>query len=262
MASELTVKTYNQAIKKLQELNLDLKDTNLFINFVAKLKDSYSPSSVAVWTAGIKSYLKSQGYDLSQYKEPQLPSKSRGFLFSLDKDQVKTVIEALKSKRPYKDTCCIALMLASGLRVSEAVSILYDNLEIHDGNIVIKVTGKGNKQRVVVCMNFANWFLRTYLLSDERDQYSKWLFPRDDDPTKHITANRIQSFIIRFRKRLNMPRLTCHTLRRTFATLLEQSGVQPMTIAKLLGHSKLDTTLLYVSPNIKQVSEIINNVWR
>lgn len=163
----------------------------------------------------------------------------------------------------------IHLLYASGLRVSELVSLKLSDLAIgHDGGEVRKsflVKGKGNKERLVVINSKAQHILEEYL--DVRDYFAfgkpskakEYLFVSKSSQG-HITR---QHFAQQLKKTaldagIDPERISPHTLRHSFASHLLSGGADLRVIQELLGHADISTTQIYThlqSDALKQTLE-------
>ena len=143
-----------------------------------------------------------------------------------------------------RDTAVLALLYGSGLRISEALSLERKDAPIK-GRDMLRVTGKGNKTRVVPVLPIVREAIERYLA----------LCPLKlgpDDPLflgargKQLSPRIIQLRIARARAALGLPdTATPHALRHSFATHLLGAGADLRAIQELLGHASLSTTQGY-----------------
>jgi integrase/recombinase XerC len=143
-----------------------------------------------------------------------------------------------------RDTAVLALLYGSGLRISEALSRRRKDAPVK-GRDMLRVTGKGNKTRVVPVLPIARQAVEAYLA----------LCPMrlgSDDPLfvgahgKQLSPRIIQLKMARTRAALGLPETaTPHALRHSFATHLLGAGADLRSIQELLGHASLSTTQGY-----------------
>ena len=143
-----------------------------------------------------------------------------------------------------RDTAVLALLYGSGLRISEALSLKRRDAPVK-GRDMLRVTGKGNKTRVVPVLPIVREAVERYLS----------LYPLklgSDDPLfvgargKQLSPRLIQLRIARARAALGLPdTATPHALRHSFATHLLGAGADLRAIQELLGHASLSTTQGY-----------------
>ncbi|MEI8126108.1 MAG: tyrosine-type recombinase/integrase, partial [Parachlamydiaceae bacterium] len=152
------------------------------------------------------------------------------------------------------------LFYSSGLRISELVAL--DRQDIDLKNLLIKLKGKGKKERIVpITKNVAGW-IETYLSNPER--YSNMeghVAEVDHDAVflnkfgERLSARSVdRNFAADLKKSGLAGKVTPHTLRHTIATHWLERGMDLKTIQTILGHSSLETTTIYtkVSQGLKQ----------
>ncbi len=159
-----------------------------------------------------------------------------------------------------RDRVIMELFYSSGLRVSELV--ILDRAHVDMNSLLIKLKGKGKKERIVpITKNAADWITR-YLKEPERyqqaDGHERQVDPHAIFLNKWGTRITTRSVDRNFRKYLIESGLaetvTPHTIRHTIATHWLENGMDLKTIQTLLGHSCLATTTIYtqVSTSLKQ----------
>jgi len=189
---------------------------------------------------------------------PRLPKKLPSYL---PEDEAVRVVEMPKgsSLKDLRDHAILELLYASGLRVRELVGLNDENLDM--AQQLVRVFGKGRKQRIVPFGEFAARALSGYLGERERKGFSK---PEDDGHTPlfvsirgyRLSARDVQHLVETTRMQLpSGRRLTAHTLRHTFATHLLERGADLRAIQELLGHSSLATTQKYTHVSHEHLRE-------
>ena len=159
-----------------------------------------------------------------------------------------------------RDRTIMELFYSSGLRISELVAL--DRQDIDLKNLLIKLKGKGKKERIVpITKNVAGW-IETYLSNPER--YSNMeghVAEVDHDAVflnkfgERLSARSVdRNFAADLKKSGLAGKVTPHTLRHTIATHWLERGMDLKTIQTILGHSSLETTTIYtkVSQGLKQ----------
>jgi integrase/recombinase XerC len=156
-----------------------------------------------------------------------------------------------------RDRAILELLYASGLRVRELVGLNDENLDM--AQQLVRVFGKGRKQRIVPFGEFAARALTAYV--EERDRQGLAL-SEDDGQTpvfvsvngRRLNARDVQRLVEK--TRMGLPsgrRLTAHTLRHSFATHLLENGADLRAIQELLGHSSLATTQKYTHVSLEHL---------
>lgn len=169
---------------------------------------------------------------------------------TLSEDQVTALLEAPDVQSPLglRDRTMLELMYASGLRVSEIVSLKTVALGLNEG-VVRVVNGKGGKERLVPFGGQAGQWLRQYLAEARtpllEGKTSDALFVGRHTGTG-LTRQAFWALIKRYATLANIPvALSPHTLRHAFATHLLNHGADLRVVQLLLGHVDISTTQIY-----------------
>ncbi|OPJ57167.1 tyrosine-type recombinase/integrase [Alkalithermobacter paradoxus] len=187
----------------------------------------------------------------------------------LEKDEIKSLfnyIEESETNLFYKlrNLTILSLMLYTGLRVSEIVNIDLEDIEYAMNYEILKVLGKGNKERKVpVLREFVTsgnlMCLKEYY--DERvkkDVNTKAMFISNRNT--RITSRTIQILIKNYSKKIELTKnLTPHKLRHTFATHLIKNGADIRKVQELLGHSSISTTQIYTHIKMEDLKNTIKD---
>lgn len=165
-----------------------------------------------------------------------------------------------------RDQAILELLYASGLRVSELVSITLQ--DITPRQRIIKITGKGNKQRMVPYSIRAQEALNVYINECRDKIIEKNLV---EHPTnllfinakgEPLTTRGVEYILSKIDQKAGTNlKLHPHTLRHTFATHLLDNGADLRTIQELLGHKSLNTTQVYTHISTKRMMEEYNKVF-
>lgn len=144
-----------------------------------------------------------------------------------------------------RELAIIELLLSTGMRVGELVNLNIEDLNIEDRSCV--VLGKGNKQREVYFDARTKIHLKQYLST--RSDNNRALFVSKIRPYNRITISTIETLIRQLGKELNIKKAHPHKFRRTMATMAIDKGMPIEQVQKLLGHTKIDTTMHYAMVN-------------
>jgi integrase/recombinase XerD len=166
---------------------------------------------------------------------------------TLSESQVETLLGAPDTSTPLglRDRAMLELMYASGLRVSEIVRLPADAPDLETG--VVRVTGKGGKQRLVPFGRAAGRWLSDYLATarpvlDRRRSAHLFLSTRG----AAMTRQRFWQLIEGYGRAAGIrSRLTPHVLRHSFATHLLEHGADLRALQMMLGHADIATTQIY-----------------
>lgn len=164
----------------------------------------------------------------------------------------KSLLGGEESKR-LRDRAILELLYSSGIRVGELVGLDLSRLDLDLG--IVKVMGKGRKERIVPVGSKAVEALRAYL----RDR----LGSGEDGPLfinqngKRLTARTVGRIVKRYTERSAIfRRVSPHTLRHSFATHLLDAGADIREIQEMLGHASLSTTQRYIHLSPGKLMEV------
>jgi integrase/recombinase XerD len=168
---------------------------------------------------------------------------------SLTELDVDSLLEAPDTESAYglRDRCMLEVMYSSGLRVSELVSLQLNQINSNLG--LVRLTGKGNKERVLPVGEEALYWLERYLkiarpqlVQQKRINDALFLSSRGTAITRQAYWQHLKKYLqIAGMKADFSP----HSLRHAFATHLLNHGADLRTVQMLLGHSSLSTTQIY-----------------
>jgi integrase/recombinase XerD len=178
---------------------------------------------------------------LTARQAPRLPQ-------TLSEAQVEALLGSPNTETPLgmRDRAMLELLYASGLRVSELVGLPMLSMNLREG--VLRITGKGNKERLVPFGEEAADSLQNYL-SQSRPE----LLGKKNSPAVFVTQQGTAMSRVMFWKLIkkyalladiHVP-LSPHTLRHAFATHLLNHGADLRAVQMLLGHSDISTTTIY-----------------
>ncbi len=193
---------------------------------------------------------------VSVLSNPKLPKALPATLSEADVD---ALLAAPNSEDPLecRDKCMLEVLYATGLRVSELVGLRLDQVSLQQG--VVRVTGKGDKERLVPFGEEALDWLQHYLkvarpalLSRQSDVL--FVSRRGRQMTRQTFWHRIKFYAQAAGIRQS---LSPHTLRHAFATHLLNHGADLRVVQMLLGHSDLSTTQIYTHVATERLQSLI-----
>ena len=114
--------------------------------------------------------------------------------------------------------------------------------------------GKGTKQRIIPLNKEARAMLEQWLAVRPQITGDALFTGQRGEP---MQARSVQNAVTRFAEQADLPDVTCHTCRHTFAKSLIDNGVSLEKVAALLGHESLDTTRLYVTPGERDLEQAV-----
>jgi len=184
----------------------------------------------------------------SPVKRIQTAKVPRQFPYVLNDAQVQALVQAAKARagtwQGYRNYVIVLTFLDCGLRVSELRGVTVNDVNLIHGTL--QVTGKGSRERRVYFGRRLSRVLRDWLAKRTLSLSSDALFctRKGYALTRYEIAHIIQG--LGQGARLQGVRCSPHTLRHTFATQFIRNGGDPFSLQRLLGHSDISTTMIYV----------------
>lgn len=236
-------------VSDLKQYQLYLGDRDKIFNFKTNIKEKLSKTSIQSYIRQLRAFLKwlyEETYineDLTlRFKLPKAPKKEP---LILSDDEIKLLYNSINDKTEFglRNKCIISLMLDSGLRREEAIDLEIENIQFTQG--LIKITGKGEKDRIVPLGLYTKKLLFKYL-----NGYR----PMPEYPTNRIflsqekapvSEDSIKMVMTRLKKKTGIKRLKPHLLRHTFATNYLMNGGDAFGLQLILGHTSLEMTRKY-----------------
>jgi len=185
------------------------------------------------------------------------PKLSKPHPKSLNVDQAFAILDAPGTPgdpEPIRDAALAELLYGSGLRVSEALGLELNDVDL--GTRVARVMGKGGKERLAPLSDTAVDALKAYLgvrhaFSVDPSMQALFLGQRGK-PLQRRQANRI---LEQLSLKAGLPaQVSPHVLRHSFASHMLQSGADMRAVQELLGHARLSTTQRYTHLNLAQLT--------
>ncbi len=190
-----------------------------------------------------------------QYLEVQKPKRSLPKYLTLDESI--NLLNSIDGKFKERDYCMITLFLNCGLRLSELVSLDYNDIR-SDNTINIK--GKGNKERTIylnqMCLDAINDYMKVRPVEGVKDKNALFLSSRKTRISPKTVQYTVKTFLDK--AGLSDKGFSTHKLRHTAATLMYQQGsTDVLTLKEFLGHENISTTEIYTHVNDAQVKEAV-----
>lgn len=266
-----TIEAYRNDLAHLEAFMMrnDLKLENVTLeqlhSFAASLHEyGITPRSQARVLSGVRSFFRflvldgvveSDPTELLEW--PSLPEHLPVVLTLEEIDRIEDSIDLSKAEGA-RNRAIIEVLFSCGLRVSELVNMKLSDLYLEDRMLLVR--GKGNKERLVPVSNKAiadlkRWFFDRNLMK---------IKPGEDDYVflnrrgAHLTRTMILIMVKRQAEEAGIKKtISPHTFRHSFATALLQGGADLRSIQAMLGHEKIDTTLVYTHISNEQLRKAI-----
>ena len=228
-------------------------------------QDGLAPKSIARHVATLRNYYQFLA------REGEIPNDPTEFLTAprqwsslpkyLNRSEVEILLQAPPLDKPtgLRDRAMLEVLYATGLRVSELCKLELSAVERSMG--VLKVIGKGNKQRVVPFGESAGEALDRYL-SEGRPKLLQGRASRHVFVTargQSMTRQRFWRLLLNHGRRVGIFRhLTPHVVRHSFATHLVEGGADLRSVQVMLGHADISTTQVYTHVARSRLRDIVD----
>ncbi|MDP3916742.1 MAG: tyrosine-type recombinase/integrase [Nanoarchaeota archaeon] len=259
LKTELKIRGYSDATIKSY-----LRHNNDFLSYVNKpvkgvneqdvkkyiahlMSKKHKPASINLALSSIKFYFTNilKKNIFTEVKAPKIEKKLPTVLTKLE---IRQLLDAPKNT---KHRLLIELLYSSGLRVSEAVKLKVNDLDLHEKMGIVR-SGKGKKDRNIILSNGFIGNLKNYLKNRKHD--SDYIF---NSYKGHITTRMAQKIVNEAAVESGIKkRIFCHALRSSFATHLLETGTDIRIIQELLGHSDISTTQRYTKVSTEQLKKV------
>lgn len=257
---------------KIDDVNIDLlKEVNLtdvfeYMNYVATERNNHEAARARKVSSlrHFFKYLTNKTQELSfnpvqELETPKLPKKLPKFLSLEQSKALLSAAQTYGGNYKERDYCILTLFLNCGLRLSELAGI---NLNDYTPEGVLKITGKGNKERVVYLNSSCKNALESYRKvrpNDGLNDKSALFISRQKN---RISVKTIQLLVNKYLKSAGLGNMgySVHKLRHTAATLMYQHGHVDIRILKeILGHENLGTTEIYTHIANSQMKDALDS---
>ena len=272
--SDNSIVSYENDINKLSNFLLDKNKSispikvspDIIKEFIYSISNSINPTSQSRIISGLRSFFEYLIFEkyiktnpLSLIESPRISRKLPDTLTIKEIDLLISKIN-ISTNEGERNIALIETLYGCGLRVSELISLKISDLFFSEG--FIKVTGKGNKQRLVPISDLNKRVIKSYmdnsrkkLKIEEKSKDILFLNRRG----KSLSRAMIFTIIKRLAKLSDIKKnISPHTFRHSFATHLLKNGADLKTIQQLLGHQSITTTEIYMHIDNKMLVKAIN----
>lgn len=252
--SEHTLEQYSDAVRKLlQDIPKDFSEirTNDVRYHLARYQSTHKVSAVTVdnkrrflstffaWLTAEEIIPKNPMLRIKRIKQKQADKKP----FSAA--ELEKIRDSLQTSR---EKALVEFLLSTGCRVSEVANLQIGNIDFRAGECI--VLGKGNKERTVYISDNAMYYLQKYL-AGRIISAADPLFVNDRG--RAMSKCSIEQLTHKIGERCGVEKVHPHRFRRTMATNAMMRGLPIQYIQAILGHSKIDTTMIYCSVSKESV---------
>ena len=259
-ASNNTVQSYKRDLKQFEQylIEHDIKynkvkeqDIKDYINYL--VEQNKKPSTISRTIASIRAFYQYEVKNKKNIKDPteniQSPKIEKRTPCILTSEEVELLLEQPKDVdlKGTRDKAMLEFAYATGMRVSEIISLNIDDVNLEDATVICK---NANKQRIIPLGKMSLVALKEYI-EDARNVLVKSdkeraLFVNLNG--RRLTRQGFWKIIKYYQEQANITKdITPHTLRHSFATHLLQNGADLKSIQMMLGHSDISSTLYAIS---------------
>ena len=234
-------------------------DHLLIRRYLALLHKDCRKSTIGRKLAAIRAFFRYLIREGRSEKNPaelvSTPKKEKRLPFHLNIDEITALVEAPRDGdlSGLRDRAILETLYSCGIRVSELTGLDVGELDLESG--LVRVLGKGSKERVVPVGRYAREAMAEYLAARNNPHPGEPLIlnTRGGRLTSRSVARIVDKYIL---KLATIKKISPHTLRHTFATHLLESGADLRAIQELLGHASLSTTQKYTHVSIDRLMEV------
>lgn len=268
--SENTIKTYNNDLKKFKNYfknkNINHINEDNIKNYLKHLnKQKNDTKTISHNISTLRSFYKFLLIEKKISKNPmeyiELPKTKKSLPKTLSIEEIDKLLDIkLTNEFSYRNKAMLELMYSSGLRVSELINVKIHDIDI--SNCIIRIMGKGKKERIVPLGDYAIKYVEIYI-KEYREKLIKkelndYLFLNNHG--KKMTRQGFFKIIKELATIQNIKTtFSPHTLRHSFATHLLNGGADLRSIQEMLGHESISTTQIYTHVSREKLKENYNS---
>ncbi|WP_339062586.1 site-specific tyrosine recombinase XerD [Tepidibacillus marianensis] len=256
--------SYFKFLKSYEGISIEETNRSHIIAYLLSLKNNgRATTTISRNLASIRAFYQYLLRDRIIAKDPsqnlESPKIDKRLPKVLSVEQVESLLNMPDSKTPsgMRDRAMLELLYATGIRVSELVSLNIDDLNLTMG--FVKCFGKGSKERIVPLGSMAIRSIKIYL-DHARMELTKRRVEESLFVNHHGTRLTRQGFwkiIKKYAKQAEIEtQITPHTLRHSFATHLLENGADLRSVQEMLGHADISTTQIYTHITKSRLKEV------
>jgi integrase/recombinase XerD len=268
-----TIESYSNDITKLLEFSesyFNVRDENeiddkILIKFYKFLSDmGLSGSTSARYLSSHKSffgYLKSQNYiEKDPTEKVSSPKLSRKLPVVLSFNEIEKILDApdTRNETGLRDKALMEIMYSSGLRVSETINLLLNDLIFSEG--LIRVLGKGSKERIVPIGSSAVRWVNKYLMNGRpslKKSGKSLNFVFLNKRGTKLSRMGVWNIVDKYTKEAGIDKeVHPHIFRHSFATHLLEGGADLRSVQEMLGHADISTTQIYTHIDREYIKQV------
>jgi integrase/recombinase XerC len=265
--SEQTLETYRRELKPFFEYLIDnniqqptRSDLRMFRD---KLKEKMSGNTINGYLTAVRrffNYLEANGIyenitkDVKNIKTSKVPKRQ-----VLTLEQTKAIYNSLTDLR---EKCLFGLFVSTGMRAIEVSRALIEDIKVHNGEVVLFFQGKMRDDKNEYVKLSAQTLNDIFNYIGDRKSGNIFISTSNNNKGNGVTTKTLRLEIKKIFKRFNLDydTFSCHSLRRTFATIAYNGGADIYQIQEVLRHRSLNTTQRYISQTTRDNNKTECNV--
>lgn len=230
--------------------SITLTDIYAFMNYAMRERGN-NAATRARKTSSIRSFFhyltnKKCLLPINPAEELEVPKKKKALPKFLTLEQSLELLNAVDGNFKERDYCIITLFLNCGIRLSELTGLNYSDVQLDERTM--KVTGKGNKERIIylndACIDAIKRYLEVRPVDGVIDKKALFISRQN----RRMSPKTVQAMVYKYLEKIGLDSngYSVHKLRHTAATLMYQHGnVDIRVLKEILGHENLGTTEIY-----------------
>lgn len=250
----------NKYSKGIEIQNIQASSLQFFIQTLSKI--GLEGKTIQRRVSTIKSFFKylteNQIIDYNIAELIHVPKASKRLPYLLSENEIIKLMKLpdLSCYNGIRDKSILEILYSTGLRISELKSIKLDDIDLNKK--LIKVLGKGNKERYVILGQESLNSLADYLKIRDDIKNNYFLYPNIyKKNNQNISEKTLFNIVKKYLKMIsNNEKLSPHSLRHSFATHLLENGADLLAVKDMLGHEDLSSTQIYTHVKIKKIKEV------
>lgn len=270
-----TIKAYRIDLRQFFEYcKEDFPDKNTIEDYITELHKKYKQKTIKRKIASIKAYYnyleEREIIEVNPFRKIKVKFKETKTLPRIiPREEIERLLNCIytysekSSERTYKywlrDTAVVETLFATGARVGEISNLRLENVNLNTG--LIKIMGKGGKERYIpIAVPKILEILKKYY-EQNATAIKRCGFFFVNERGERYTEQSIRLMLKKYTKAAGIERnITPHMFRHSFATYLIEEGVDISCVQRILGHSSIKTTQIYIHVAAKKQAEILREM--
>lgn len=261
--------SFQTFLKSTEQLNVQRINRQDIVRFIidGKTMRSWSPKTIRNQLQYLSLFFDwciTEGHlQVNPTKDIPRPKLHKQLPKAISKEAAVTLIEYTQnypyyySFERYRSTAIIATFLFTGVRLRELENLTMIDIDIEHTKTLTVRKGKGNKDRIIPINNRLIDILERYLRAREKLQRKTPYFFTALRHDRKMGGSTVKCLIDKLRERSNIY-FSAHVLRHTFATLMLEGGCDLFSLSKMMGHSDIKTTSIYLNATTAHLQQQIH----